>query len=155
MAISPNTDFTSGQILTATNANQWPRGVMAFTKATTSDNTITAEEVQITGGSFTAVANRYYKVTYFEPDPFSTTATGNLAVRLRLTNLAGTLLQACFTQLPSSGVTNSTVTLTWVGTLTAGTTNFVATLASSAGTASAGRAADQFAFLMVEDIGPA
>jgi hypothetical protein len=155
MAISPNTDFTSGQILTATQMNQFPRGVMAFTKSTTTDATITAEEVQITSASFTAVANRNYKVTYFEPDPSSTTATSFLGMRLRLTNLAGTLLQTCFSQLPTSGVTNATMTLTWVGTLTAGTTNFVGTLQSGSGTANAGRSADQFAFILVEDIGPA
>ena len=155
MAISPNTDFTSGQILTATQQNQFPRGVMALTTVAISDNTITAEEVQITGASFTAVANRYYKVTYFEPDPNSVTATGFLAARIRSTNLAGTSRQISYTQLPTAGITNSSITSVWIGTLTAGTQNFVATLQSGAGTAAASRAADTFAFLLVEDIGPA
>ena len=41
----------------------------------------------------------------------------------------------------------------WIGTLTAGTTNFVGTLASQAGTGQAYRAADMTAHLLVEDIG--
>jgi len=155
MAINPNTDFTAGAILTATQQNQFPRGIMAYNESIIDDVTITTEEVQITGSSFTAVANRYYKVTYYEPNLNSVTATGFVQVRLRLTNISGTQKQNAVVQLPTSGVTNAFVNLQFVGTLPAGTTNFVVTMQSSAGTAAVDRSANQPAFLMVEDIGPA
>jgi hypothetical protein len=155
MAINPNTDFTSGQVLTAAEQNRFPRGIMAYTERTTQDLTITAEEVQITGSSFTAVANRYYKVTYYEPNIGSSTATSYSIWRIRLTNLAGAQKNLATIQLPTSGVTNAQVTVTWVGTLAAGVTNFVATGFSNVGTALADRAANSPAFLLVEDIGPA
>ena len=155
MAISPNTDFTSGQILTATQQNQFPRGIMALTSVTTSDNSISAEEVQITGSSFTAVANRYYKVTYMEPNIGSANTSGYATARIRLTNLAGAAKQSSLMQLPDVGITNAFFNLVWVGTLTAGTTNFVATLEASNGVAIAVRGSTQVAQLLVEDIGPA
>jgi len=61
MAINPNTNFSAGAVLTSAQQNRFPRGVMAFTKATAS-GAINSEAVQITGSSFTAVANRYYKI---------------------------------------------------------------------------------------------
>jgi hypothetical protein len=151
MAISPNTDFSTGQVLTASEQNRFPRGVMAYNQVTASDLTITAEEVQITGSSFTAVANRYYKVTYFEPQLYGTLTY--MVSSIRLTNLAGTQKQVSYPYI--GGAINVPNTLEWVGTLSAGTTNFVATLSSNSGTGQAYRASNEIAFLLVEDIGPA
>jgi hypothetical protein len=100
MAISPNTDFTSGQILTATQMNQFPRGIVALTSSSTPTANFTSEIVTITGASFTAVANRYYKVSYFEPVPSSVTATGNLVVRIRQTNISGAIKEEAYTNMP-------------------------------------------------------
>jgi len=61
MAISPNDIFTSGQILTAQECNQFPFGIMALTTTTT--NTITSEILTGLNTSFTALANRNYKVS--------------------------------------------------------------------------------------------
>ena len=151
MAINPNTDFAAGAVLTNAQQNRFPRGVMAFTAVTTSDTTITAEEVQITGASFTAVANRYYKITYFEPAIYNG-GTSTATARIRLTNLAGAVQQ---TALSFAFATSEETTCVAITTLTAGTTNFVGTLQSSSGTSQATRSATQYAFLLVEDIGPA
>ncbi len=51
MAINPNTNFSAGAVLTSAQQNRFPRGVMAFTKATAS-GAINSEAVQITGSSF-------------------------------------------------------------------------------------------------------
>jgi hypothetical protein len=155
MAISPNTDFTAGAVLTAAQQNRFPRGVMAYTASTTPDATITAEEVQITGSSFTAVANRYYRITYFEPY-MSSTASCIFTMKIRQTNLAGTTIN-------SNNVGNTFGNVFFgvggicqaVTTFSAGTVNVVATLASSAGTGQTGRSSTIYAFLLVEDIGPA
>jgi hypothetical protein len=151
MPINPNTDFTAGAVLTNAQQNRFPRGVMAFNTATATDSTVTTEEVQITGSSFTAVANRYYKITYFEPGLGTTNTSGN--ARIRLTNLAGAVQQLQGFPVLSTG--GGFVHMAAVTTLTAGTTNFVATLSSDSGTITASRSATRYAFLLVEDIGPA
>jgi hypothetical protein len=152
MAISPNTDFTSGQILTAAQQNNFPRGVMAYNQVIVTDSTITAtEEVQITSSSFTAVANRYYRITYYEPQLQHTTQS-YIVARIRKTNLAGTELERCITTVPTALYAFTNVVA--VTTFTAGATVVVATLESTA-TGNAGRAATYPAYLLVEDIGPA
>jgi hypothetical protein len=150
MAINPNTDFSSGAVLTAAQQNRFPRGVMAFNQNTTTDSTVTAEELQIVGSSFTAVANRYYRITYFEPNPNG--GTGYFAFRIRQTNLAGTVLNTAY-NTTGTGIERQSH-LIWVGTFSAGTVNVVATAQQTAGTGSLARSATVVAYLLVEDIGP-
>jgi len=155
MAISPNDDFTAGQILTAVECNQFPRGIMAINTATSTDTTVTVEEVQITGSSFTAVANRNYRISYFEPY-LASPSSAVFTMRIRQTNLAGT-------ELNYVNVGNTFANLFFgvggicqaVTTFTAGSVNVVATLTCSAGTGQAGRSATGYGFLLVEDIGTA
>ena len=156
MAISPNDDFVVGQILTATECNQFPRGIVAFAQSTTSDTTITAEEIQLTASTFTAVANRYYRITYYEPQ-VTTPATAGVSVtsRIRLTNLAGTQYQSGIMQNAPATAVAFGINTVWVGTLTAGSTVIVASLACSSGTATATRSATQPGQITIEDIGPA
>jgi hypothetical protein len=147
---NPNTTFSSGAVYTADQANRFPRGVMAYNELTTSDTSITAEEVQITGSSFTAVANRLYKITYFEPNMFG--GTGYYTFQIRKTNISGAIVQQFFEQ-NASGHDRFAHGI-WVGTLTAGLQNFVATAQSSAGTGGLSRGSNRVAYLLVEDIGP-
>jgi hypothetical protein len=151
MAIAPNTTFVSGAILTASQQNAFGFGVVAYAKVTASDLSITTtEEIQVTSSTFTAIANRYYKITYYDPQ-ITTSATGFIISYLRLTNLAGTTYQNSIIPLNTLGtIVNSTVT-----TLTAGSTVIVGTLQSYAGTGSATRSATNPAWILVEDIGPA
>lgn len=157
MAINPNTDFTAGAILTAAQQNRFPRGVMAYNAVTATDATVTAEEVQITSSSFTAVANRYYKITYFEPGMSVNTANVVFTLRIRQgTTTAGTQLASSSSVNTSGSIFNGTVGICYaVTTFAAAATQVCATLACSAGTASASRSASQPAFILVEDIGPA
>lgn len=128
-----------------------PWGKMAYNQVTTNDLSITSEEVQITGSSFTAVVGRQYKVSYFEPQLYGSTTY--MVSRIRLTNISGTQIQVSYPYI--GGAINVPNVLPWVGTLSAGTTNFVATLSSNSGTGQAYRASNEIAFLLVEDIGPA
>jgi hypothetical protein len=151
MAINPNTDFSSGAVLTAAQQNRFPRGVMAFGENITFNGSVTAEAVQIST-SFTAVANRYYKITYFEPN--CATGTGYYTFRIRNgTTTAGTQLQA-FYQQTGTGVDRHANGFV-ISLFSAGTVNLVATASQSAGTGALGRGSTQRAFLLVEDIGPA
>jgi hypothetical protein len=150
MAINPNTDFSSGAVLTAAQQNRFPRGVMALTQNTTTDSSITAEEVQIST-SFTGVANRYYKITYFEPNPVN--GTGYFAFRIRQgTTTAGTVLNTSY-QTAGTGIDRQAMMI-YVGTFSAGTVNLVATAQQTAGTGTLSRGATTVAYLLVEDIGP-
>ena len=152
MAINPNTDFSSGAVLTAAQQNRFPRGVMAYNTATATDSSVTAEEVQITGSSFTAVANRYYRITYYEPNLISTASTG-FGLRIRQTNLAGTVLNT-FSVVNANLFLGHGGSCIAVSTFTAGSVNVVGTLQNIAGTGTATRSATAYAFLLVEDIGP-
>jgi hypothetical protein len=152
MAINPNTDFSAGAVLTSAQQNRFPRGVMAFTTVTVTGS-CTFESVQITGASFTAVANRYYKITYYEPSMYHASgSTQTVTGRIRLTNISGAVQQTTSSWTFTTADDMSCVAIT---TLPAGTTNFVATLQSASGTVVANRSATQYAFLLVEDIGPA
>ena len=75
MAISPNDNFTAGQVLTATECNQFPRGVMALATSTT-NYTLTTSTVIATGMTITFAADstRMYKITYYEPYVETSTA---------------------------------------------------------------------------------
>lgn len=155
MAINPNTTFVTGAVYTADQANRFPRGVMAYTESTTAMGTFSSETVAITGSSFTAVANRYYKVTYFEPDPYSVTSTGYYGMAIRITNISGAIKNIGYNNFVSATLNNALGSVYWVGTLSAGTTNFVGTLGTNTGTMSSNRGPSTVAFLLVEDIGPA
>jgi hypothetical protein len=128
-----------------------PWGMQTYTTATTNDLTITTEELQITGSSFTAVTGRLYRITYYEPELYG--STSYMQVNIRNTNISGAIRQLHYVQL--NGNNNVPSHLIWIGTLTAGATNFVATLSSYSGTGAAYRAANQVAYLAVEDVGPA
>ena len=156
MAISPNDTFLAGQVLTAQECNQFPRGIVAFAQSTANDATITAEEIQLTASTFTAVASRYYRITYYEPK-VATPATAGAYVnsRIRLTNLAGAQLQIGEMQNAPATAISFSMTTVWVGTLTAGSTIIIASLQSSTGTATATRSATQPGQITIEDIGPA
>ena len=159
MAITPNTDFTSGQILTATQQNNFPRGLVQLATSSTAQNTISTE-VLATGMSvtFTAVANRNYKVIYREGTLTKSAAAGNVDLRIRTTNLAGSIVAAGTFQMGASS--NQTVEISYVKTFTAGSTTLVGTVASvNAGTVNLNR--DLFgggfagALLEVYDMGTA
>ena len=157
MAINPNTDFSSGAVLTAAQQNRFPRGIMQLATSVTSDTSVTTEEVELGAISFTAVANRYYKITYYEPDiGISGAGAGALQMRIRNgTTTAGTLLQQAFQWIPSSSV-DTAGQCVWFGTFAATTQNIVATAQQGgASTFQLNRGTGKAAWLVVEDIGPA
>ena len=65
MAINPNTNFTTGAVFTADQANRFPRGVMAYVKRTAGSVTFGALQ-DLTGMTvtFTAVTGRVYRATW-------------------------------------------------------------------------------------------
>ena len=150
MAITPNTLFSSGAVYTADQANRFPRGVMQYNTNSTTDASVTAEEIQITLSAFTAVTGRLYRISYYEPGFGSSTAAA-MTMRIRLTNLAGAVQQTGIVY--NTGTQQQTGFIQNVVSFTAGSIVLVATLQNSAGTGSANRSGTAQGVLMVEDIG--
>jgi hypothetical protein len=151
MAINPNTDFTTGAVYTADQANRFPRGVMALTTSTTTPAAITNTlSTMLTASTFTAVANRYYKITYYEP--IITHASG------ALTFVQGQLKNGGTTLAFGTGYMETNrceVLVCAVTTFAAGSVTLTAEMSTNTGTATANRSATGPAFILVEDIGPA
>ena len=65
MAITPNTTFVSGAILTAAQQNNFPRGLMGYVSKSDANFGPFTAETDITGMSitFTGVANRLYRLS--------------------------------------------------------------------------------------------
>jgi hypothetical protein len=158
MAITPNDTFISGQILTAAECNAFPFGVMALATSTTS-YTMTTSDVIATGMTvtFTAVANRNYKITYYEPQVATAFGVASFVnASIKLTNAAGTQLQAGIFQSDSSQK-NGSLTTIYSGTMTAGSVTIVGCLkvSSTNGSPAGNRSATAPAQILVEDIGTA
>ncbi len=124
-----------------------PRGIIALATSTTSD-TFGGEEVELTV-SFTAVANRYYKITYFEANCQSTSSS-NCFARIRQTNISGTVLG--YQQQGLSSANYNIFCPSVIKTFSAGSVTIVGTL-SSTGSGTTDRSATNQSFLAVEDIG--
>lgn len=127
-----------------------PWGVVTPTVSNTSNSgTISTTPVAaVTSASFTAVANRYYRITYIEPLAVVGTAN-NVVMAVKLSSASGTVLYE------DSYLVGSHKNLTFVTTLTAGSTVIVGSLNGDTGTCSATRSATKYAQLVIEDIGPA
>jgi hypothetical protein len=158
MAINPNTDFSSGAVLTAAQQNRFPRGVMALATSTTS-YTLTTSEVIATGMTvtFTAVANRYYRITYYEPQAQTASFASNTQLTLRQTNASGTVLQNTVFANETNATDQSGMTVIRTMTFSAGSITVVGTAKCSltTGTPQLIRDSTRQAQLLIEDIGPA
>lgn len=151
MAIAPNTTFVASTVLTAAQQNAFGFGIVALTSSTTTPAAITtALATTLTSSTFTAIANRYYKITYVEPVITASTGT--------VTFIQGTLNNGATTLATGTALTSnqrSQISIFAVGTFAAGSTTITAKLQTDSGTATANRSAGGPAFIVVEDIGPA
>jgi len=146
---TPNTNFVSGAVLTAAQQNNFPRGVMGYAEATVNYLNFNAIGTVLTT-TFTAVLNRYYRITYHEPQLFSNGAATNIT--MTIANGAAALQQSLTTGNTTYGVQGTAIT---VETFAAGSITINARLTNTGGiNASAGRSATAPALLLVEDIGP-
>ena len=66
MAVNPNTNFTTGSVYTAGQANRFPRGAMGYVVEQSSNLSVTNSEADLSGMSitFTAEAGRLYRVSF-------------------------------------------------------------------------------------------
>ncbi len=123
------------------------------------DYTLTTSAVIATGMTvtFTAIANRNYKITYYEPQVQTSSVINSTSrTQIRLTNAAGTLYNQTITQTVAAAQMNATLTCIHVGTFIAGSITIVGcALTSSTSAAPVLGRTNQPSILFVEDIGPA
>ena len=152
MAIAPNTTFST-QVLTSTQMNAFGFSTCQYSATTTTAAIITTISTQITLSSFTFLANRNYKITYFDPNLFCTSGSGEATLTIKNTTAATTIA----TSATTVNVTNSAAgILQFVTTFSAGAAVLSASLTyTGTGSLTASRSATRTAFLLLEDIGPA
>ena len=156
MAIAPNTTFVSGAILTAAQQNAFGFGIVALASLNTATTVTTTEAVQLTSTTFTAIANRYYKITYIENTlSFTGTLPGFVTQRIRITGLAGTIYQSAYIEPLAINSDGQNATISVVTTLPAGSTVIVGTSQASTNTCVLYGATGFTRQIVVEDIGPA
>ena len=160
MATTPNTTFTAGAILTAAQQNNFPRGLMTAVVTDLNPYTLTTSIAVATGMTltWTAVANRIYKVTYFEPRADTPTVAGeSTTIVIRLTNAAGLTVAGSTIKTPSAAKTGAGLMCQAFLTVAAGSYTVVgcASSSSTTGTPTLDRNTFTRAQIWVEDIGGA
>jgi hypothetical protein len=159
MPINPNTDFSPGQVFTAGQADRFPRGVMA--RAISETNYVLTTTITIATGmsvTFTAEADRYYKITYYEPQGQTPNlASTNSQTFLRVTNASGTILGNNVLINETANLDQAQMIIVTTRTFSAGSVTLVGcgSTSSTSGTPSFIRDSGRQAMLLVEDIGPA
>jgi hypothetical protein len=151
MAITPNTTFTAGAILTAAQMNRLPWGVTGYASATANQNVTTLTDLTGLTVTFTAVSTRIYKTTIHIPIVQQTSANGY--GQLYLTNSSNTQLQWA----QEYRLTNyqSFMTLTYVESGISGSTTRKARAEASGGGLTFYGASTSPMQIVVEDIGQA
>jgi len=154
MAIAPNTTFVSGAILTAAQQNAFGFSTVAMTKTTTMAQAGITTATDLTGATvtWTALANRNYKVTY---QTYGGPTVANAPGTVTLNNGA-TILQYATTNLGTLG-SGATINGLYIGTFSAGsvTLKLVGSLgAGGTGSITFTSVATLPTFILVEDIGP-
>ena len=145
----PNTTFTAGNVFTAAQANNFPRGLMA-TPATSVTTTTFTGETQMLAYTFSQVNGRSYLLQYFEPS-LTCTAAGTVTARIT-TGVAGTPYNSSTSPLAILISNTALVTVVYTSG-TSGSLTIYATLAASTGTGTATRSATRFPQLYAVDLG--
>ena len=152
MAVSPNTNFTSGQILTAQQQNNFPRGVMGY-YVSTGNSAISTATADVTGTSitWTAEANRLYRATFV--CDFSLNTAGAIT-GFYIADSSNTLLQS-IADTVSTANGFSQVTLQYLFTVSAGSVTRKVRCDTSSGAGTVRGTSGAVYMFTIEDMGPA
>jgi hypothetical protein len=139
-----------------------PQGTKSYVRDTVATLTLTGSEVAFfTSPSFTPVAGRLYLITYTVGDIIKFSNYGDVFIRFRKNNVAGTLLDEGslmgLNYFPTDGFNGGSFSKTIVATSALlGTTAFVpcVTLQSSTVSTGADNTATQAGTISITDIGP-
>ena len=134
-----------------------PRGVMALASSS-SNYTVTLTDAIVAGMTvtFTAVANRYYKISWYEPTLYGPSPTNAYtALKIKETNASGTQRLLNYVQTNGGGAFYQSNIATITSTFTAGSVTLcgVASANTLTGSPLIERSASSPAYMLVEDIG--
>ena len=151
MAVNPNTNFTTGAVYTASQANRFPRGVMGY-YVSTANSAITTTTTDVTGASitFTAEANRLYRALFCCDFSINTAAS---ITGFYITDSSNTILQSIAEVANQNGY--SQVTLQFLFTASAGSVTRKIRCDTSAGSGTIRGTSTGVYMFSIEDIGPA
>ena len=155
MAITPNTTFTAGDILTADQMNRLPWGVMGYGSATSNQTGIsTVADVTGLTATFTANSTRYYRTTVYVANLVQITSNGYAT--LTITDGSNNQKQAgTMYKVVANGNGEAPMAIVLIETGLSGSTTRKARLATSAGTVETRASSSQPALIVIEDIGKA
>jgi hypothetical protein len=147
MAITPNTTFVSGAILTAAQQNNFSRGIVAYTSNTTT--TITSGILVGLNTTYTFEAGRTYRISTAGQWSFS----GEILVNIQIN---GTTVQRIFdSRFAARSSTFGNIQGFWVGTVAAGSKQVTLNVNTLSGTTTNVAAATEPNQMIIEDIGTA
>lgn len=149
MAITPNNAFVAGQVLTAQEQNNFPRGVVALTSNTTT--TITSNILVGLNTTYTFEAGRTYKIS--TAGQWTIVTSGSIILEILVD---GTVVQRYFdSRFAAFGANFLNANGFWVGSVAAGSKQVQVKITVVSGTAGNSATATSPNQLVIEDIGTA
>lgn len=154
---TPNSSFVANQVLTASQQNNFPFGVISrkYDTAATLTNASTAVQELLNSPAFTPVAGRLYRLTYSIGFVAKTTNIGNIEIQMRKNSTAGTIIDNSYYSALGLGIYVPFSKSTFLTSTQMGTTSFVPTLCVMANTAgiAVGNTGGFNGTILFEDIG--
>ena len=153
MAITPNSTFSVGAVLTAQQQNNFPRGVMGAVQSTSGNFTVTTAFQDVTGMSvtFTAVAGRTYK---FNVQASALKNTSESFIYLAVTNAADGVVAGAYASAAPGEYANLSFS-NFITGVSAGSITFKLRTITGAATATLIRSGSDYLSFWIEDIGTA
>ena len=153
MAITPNTTFTAGNVLTAAQMNRLPWGVMGYASLTANQTINSSSLMDVTSLSvvFTANSTRIYRTSVIIPVITQNTSTEFNV--LAIANSSGTSLAQ--SNFRAAATNQFQLIATYIESGITGSTTRKARMSVSANTSTINSSATIPAFIVVEDIGQA
>jgi hypothetical protein len=154
-----NTTFTSGNVLTAAQMNNLPRGFITYTYNTTAvifNLLLTVQEL-FRAPAFTPVAGRVYRMTTTIGSVTKTTNIGNIDITVRQDNIGGNVIDQSYFSAVALGEVLPYSKTTIMTSTQMGTTLFTPLICVQANTAGMliGNGGGYTGSFVIEDIGAA
>ena len=153
MAITSNTTFVAGDILTAQQQNNFPFGVVGAVQSVAGNLTIGASVGDLTGQTitFTAIAGRTYK---FNVAASATSAIAQSYIYLVVTNSSNTIYGSSYCNVGAGEYGNLSFSQ-YVTGLSAGSITFKLRASTASGAGTILRSGSDYLSFWIEDIGTA
>ena len=153
MAITSNTTFVAGDILTAQQQNNFPFGVVGAVQSIAGNVGITTTTTDVSGMSitFTAIAGRTYK---FNVQASAQKTTSESWMQVQVTNSSNTVFGGAYGSAAAGEYANLSFS-NYVTGLSAGSITFKLRVVCGASTGSLLRSGSDYLSFWIEDIGTA